>query len=357
MARHWILVTHDYLPMKGGVARYLADLVKASNGAMQVIVPMDHPPTREQVERQTFFARRGPFRWWPLVGLMRKLACRQDAQVFISHVLPIGPAALLASFVSPLNYTILFHGLDLQLAKRSVWKWWLTRQIVKRARNICVNSKFVAGECLKAFPGKRPVLLTPGYEPRDLPAREVARKRLGLQPEEIILLNVARLIPRKGLDRLLQVLPELPDQVCFVSIGDGIDRARLESLSNPLGQRAQFLGAVDDVIRDDWYAAADIFVFPVRRDEDDLEGYGIVCIEASAAGLPVVVGNNGGAPETVIPEETGLVVDADQLPELLSALRRLIQDESLRKRLGAAGRARVLQECNWADRWKTLADL
>lgn len=356
MAQHWILVTDDYLPMKGGVARYLGDLVHASNAEMRVIVPTDHPVTTETVERRRFFASGGPFRWWPLIGLMRCLGRRPDTSVFISHVLPIGTAAWLASFVSSISYTILFHGLDLQLAKRSVWKWWLTKQIVKRAKRIYVNSKFVADECRSAFPEKIPVLLTPGYEPRTLPSREQARKRLSLQTDEIILLTVARLIPRKGIDRILEVLPELPEQVRFVAIGDGRDRARLEGLAKPFGERVKLLGAVDDATRDDWYAAADVFVFPVRKDGDDLEGYGIVCVEAAAAGLPVVVGKNGGAPETVIPEETGLVVDADQRSELTAALRRLIQDEELRKRFGAAGRARVIREGKWEDRWNILAN-
>jgi glycosyltransferase involved in cell wall biosynthesis len=340
--------------MKGGVARYLSDLVAAAKGEMRVIVPVEHPVTTEPVERVPFF-KGGLIRWWPLVRLMRDLGKQKAAQILISHVLPIGTAAWIASFFSPLNYTILFHGLDLQLAKRSTWKRWLVKRIVGRAKAVCANSRFVAEDCRRFFAGVEPILLTPGYTPHVLPERAGARHELNLAQDECVLLCVCRLVVRKGVDRVIEALSDLPTHVRLVVIGDGIDRARLEALAQPIAERVQFLGAVTDEARDNWYAAADVFVFPVRKDGDDLEGYGIACLEAAAAGLPVIVGQNGGAPETVVPEETGLVVNVDDRAALLHALHRLIEDEALRKVMGERGRERVLREARWEDRWKTLS--
>jgi phosphatidylinositol alpha-1,6-mannosyltransferase len=342
--------------MKGGVARYLSDLVRASKGAMKVIVPIEHGDPGEPVERRAFFGS-GLVRWWPLVRLMRELGQGKKTRVFISHVLPIGTAAWIASWLGGAPYILLFHGLDLHLAQRTALKRWLTKRIVGRAQAICVNSQFVAEECKLLFPGTVPVLLTPGYEPHVLPARAEARARLGLSPDEVILLNVTRLIPRKGLDRLIEILPELPSHVRAVSIGDGQDKARLESLAAHQKARITFLGATDDATRDEWYAAADVFVFPVRTDGDDVEGYGIVCLEASAAGLPVIVGMNGGAPETVIQGETGLIVNAEEQKELLAAIKQLVDDPALRVRMGERGRARVLKEGSWSERWNKLSHL
>jgi phosphatidylinositol alpha-1,6-mannosyltransferase len=356
MEQNWILVTCDYPPMKGGVARYLSDLVAASQGAMKVTVPLEHGTPSESVLRRRFFGQ-GPIRWWPLVGLMKTLGKEENTCVFISHALPIGTAAWIASYVGGAKYILLFHGLDLHLSQRSWIKRWLTQRIVRRAEAICVNSAFVARECKELFPWVTPVLLTPGYEPHTLPSREDARKKLGISPEEVILLNVTRLIPRKGLDRLIEVLPKLDVHVRAVSIGDGSDRARLEGLARVNGARITFIGAIDDHARDEWYAAADVFVFPVRPEGDDLEGYGIVCLEAAAAGLPVIVGKNGGAPETVVEGETGFVVDADQKAELRAAIERLVRDPALRKRFGEQGRARVLAEAKWSTRWNTLSRL
>jgi len=357
MASHWVLITHDYPPLKGGVARYLSDLVRASGGQMKVIIPTEHGDPGEPVERRAFFGR-GLISWWPLVGVMREVAMQDsDARVFISHVLPIGTAAWIASYIGGPRYVVLFHGLDLRLSQRSWWKRWLTQRIVSRARAICVNSEFVASECRTHFPGREPRLLTPGYVPHPLPSRERARTQLGINPDDIILLHTARLVPRKGVDRLIEALHALPLQVRGVSIGDGADRARLEMLAVPLGDRMKLLGAVDDATRDLWYAAADIFVFPVRTEGDDVEGYGIVCLEASAAGLPVVVGKNGGAPETVVEGETGFVVDANNLSALRAAIQRLVDNPALRKRMGEAGKEHIRTTADWSSRWQTLSHL
>lgn len=343
MAQDWVLVTCDYPPMKGGVARYLSDLVVASRGEMRVIVP----PATER-------------RWWSLVGLMRRLLRPADARVLISHVLPIGTAAWIASWLISCRggkYIILFHGLDLHLSQRSWLKRWMTRQIVKGAHAICANSEFVARECQRIFPEVQPILLTPGYVTHALPERATARQMLGISPDDVILLNVTRLIVRKGLDRLIEVLPSLPSHVRAVSIGDGVDRARLEGLAKAYKARITFLGVVDDVTRDLWYAAADIFVFPVRDEGVDVEGYGIVCLEAAAAGLPVIVGQGGGAPETVVPGETGLIVDATDSTQLRQAIERLVQDPALRRAMGEKGRVRVLTEGQWSTRWQALKNL
>lgn len=356
MATNWILITHDYPPLNGGVARYLADLVQASQGKIRVILPTEHGDPGEKIERRRFF-RKGPIGWWPLVDMMRSLKKDTNTQLFISHVLPIGTAAWVASFFGGPRYTILFHGLDLHLSQRSVVKRFLTRQIVQRAQHICVNSAFVARECKELFPWVMPVVLTPGYVQKTLPTRDEARAALKLKSDDLILLNVTRLIPRKGLDKLIEALPSFAENVRAVSIGDGADRTRLEGLATANGARITFLGAVDHATKDLWYAAADIFVFPVRKDGDDLEGYGIVCLEAAAAGLPVITGMNGGAPETVIPDQTGLVVQVENPDELRAAIQRLVDDPALRLRMGERGRDRVLKYNRWSDRWDTLSNL
>ncbi len=356
MNSRWVLVTHDYPPLKGGVARYLSDLVAASKGAMRVIVPDELGDSGELVERRRFFGS-GLISWWPIVRIMREVGTDSATRVLVSHILPIGTAALLASFCGGPKYTILFHGLDLHLSQRSFWKRWLTKRIVHRAMAVCVNSRFVAAESKRLFPWIEPIVLTPGYAPHALPTKQEARIKLGIGPDEIILLHAGRLVARKGLDRLLEVLPQLPSHVRAVSLGDGPDRERIERLAQPLGSRMTVLGAVDDTLRDAWYAAADLFVFPVRAEGDDLEGYGIVCLEASAAGLPVIVGDQGGAPETVIDGETGFIIDADNRAELTKAIQKLVTDPVLRHQFGERGRARVQAEGDWSKRWEILANL
>ena len=358
----WILLTPDYPPYTGGVARYLGELVTASSGGIEVIVPNEHPVGVNDFVRRGQFSGGWPVRWWSLVGLIRSLNAEKNnaPRLLVSHILPIGTAAWIASFFGGPTYTILFHGLDLHLTQSSSWKRWLTKQIVKRANGVIVNSEYVARECRRCFPKAKPLVLTPGYSPHELPAREVARTTLGVRTSETILLSVCRLIPRKGIDRVVEALVFLPADTRLVVVGDGSDRVRLERLSLELGvnDRVSFVGAIEDEVRDRWYAAADVFVLPVRDDGADIEGYGIVCLEAAAAGLPVVVGHGGGASETVQPGITGYVVDADQdATELVQTLQTLIQDPTLRQKMGEAGRERVLRDHPWVDRWNQLRDL
>lgn len=351
----WTLYTLEYPPQNGGVARYLADLVKASNGQMQVIVPEGHPVTDDMVRRVKFFGR-GLISWWPLVQRMRALP-RTETRLLVSHILPIGTAAWIASYLGGPRYTILFHGLDLRLSQRSAWKRWLVRRIVKRAEAIAVNSVFVANECKELFPDREALVLTPGYEPHPLPSKQEARKQLKMSEGERILLIVCRLVTRKGIDRAIEALSAVSSSARLVVIGDGPDRARLEQLAQSFGSRVSLVGALDDRSRDLWYAASDVFVFPVRNEGADIEGYGIVCLEAAAAGLPVIVGQGGGASETVVDGVTGLVADAEQPGTLAEAINTVLEDDTLRHAMGERGRERVLAEGRWIDRWKKLESI
>lgn len=142
------------------------------------------------------------------------------------------------------------------------------------------------------------------------------RRRIDIAAQRPVLLCVARLTPRKGQDTLIRALPQLRDlvpDVLLVLVGGGPDRHRLERLARRSGVREAVLlaGPVPWSALPPWYDAADAFAMPCRTRRLGLEpeALGIVSLEAQACGLPVVVGDSGGAPETVIDGETGWVVD------------------------------------------------
>jgi len=114
-----------------------------------------------------------------------------------------------------------------------------------------------------------------------------------------------------------------------------------------LGTQVTFLGALNDAALPGLYAAADIFVMPNRTDGVDFEGFGIVFLEAAAAGLPCIAGNSGGAPEAILDGETGLLVSGTNIEELLECMRKLACSPELRRRLGLRGRDRVLDAFTW----------
>ncbi|MET8626911.1 glycosyltransferase family 4 protein [Kitasatospora sp. NPDC004669] len=183
------------------------------------------------------------------------------------------------------------------------------------------------------------------------------RRRLGLADRPVVVC-VSRLVPRKGQDTLIEAMPQIladvPDAVLLI-VGGGPYRADLEKLAEAKGVRTsvRFTGSVPWEELPAHYGAGDVFAMPcrTRRGGLDVEGLGIVYLEASATGLPVVAGDSGGAPDAVLEGETGYVVPGGSAAAAAERIVRLLRDEELRRRMGEAGRRWV--ERSW--RWDLLA--
>jgi phosphatidylinositol alpha-1,6-mannosyltransferase len=166
---------------------------------------------------------------------------------------------------------------------------------------------------------------------------------------------VSRLVRRKGQDALIAALPlirsTVPD-VALLLVGGGPDRDRLQRLAvrEGVAEAVRFVGEVTREQLPSYYAAGDVFAMPcrTRRGGLDVEGLGMVYLEASAVGLPVVAGNSGGAPEAVQEGRTGFVVhDPLSPPAIARRLVPLLADPALAAGIGAAGREWVLREWRW----------
>jgi phosphatidylinositol alpha-1,6-mannosyltransferase len=189
------------------------------------------------------------------------------------------------------------------------------------------------------------------------------RHRLGDRP---VVVCVSRLVPRKGQDMLVTALPELRRRVpgtALLLVGGGPYRTTLERLARDAGvaEHVVFTGSVAWADLPAHYAAGDVYAMPcrTRRRGLDVEGLGIVYLEASASGLPVVAGDSGGAPDAVRHGETGYVVPGRDRAALVDRLATLLADRDLASRMGAAGRAWVEAEWRWdtqADRLRTLLE-
>ena len=191
------------------------------------------------------------------------------------------------------------------------------------------------------------------------PALDAAavRQRYGLADRPVIVC-VSRLVARKGQDTLVAALPRVraavPDAMLLL-VGDGGYRDRLEQQARERGlaDAVRFAGGVPHAELPAHFAAGDVFAMPcrTRRGGLDVEGLGIVFLEASATGLPVVVGDSGGAPDAVRDGETGYLVDGRDVTAVADRLVELLQDPAARARMGAAGR-------DWVERcwdWDLLA--
>jgi phosphatidylinositol alpha-1,6-mannosyltransferase len=178
-----------------------------------------------------------------------------------------------------------------------------------------------------------------------------SRHRLGDRP---VVVCVSRLVPRKGQDALIRAMPlirrRVPD-VALLIVGDGPDADRLRRLARSAGveDRVTFTGEVPWAEMPDHFAAGDVFAMPCRTRKAglDVEGLGMVYLEASASGLPVVAGDSGGAPDAVREDETGFVVPGRDIAVIADRVATLLSDRGLARRMGTAGRAWVEAEWGW----------
>lgn len=335
------LITLDYPPQRGGVARYLSQLVEASDGAIAVIVAKKEEDPMP--------------RWWSLV-----LMCwRQRTEtILVSHVFPVGTAAWISRLCGGPSYAVILHGLDVRRVD-SVLKRWLFRWICRGAKAVIVNSRSTADDVKIKAPGMTCHIVTPGVTRDGYPTREEARRTLSIDLGTELVVSVCRLVPRKGIDFSLRAISRLQTQrnVMYVVVGEGEDAQRLIGVAQEVRARVTWVRNADDTAVKTWLAAADIFLLPVREDAGDVEGFGIVYLEAAMAGVPSVAGKTGGAREAVIHEQTGLLINPNRIDEMTDAISTLLKDPELRKRLGEAGKRRAQADFQWRDRWDTIRDL
>ena len=184
------------------------------------------------------------------------------------------------------------------------------------------------------------------------------RKELGLEGKKVIV-SVGRLVHRKGQDHLIESLPEIVKRVpnahlLMVGKGPYLDHLAKLVAANNLENHVSFIGRIQYAELPQFICVGDVFAMPSRSRLAGLEveGLGIVYLEASSCGLPVVAGSSGGAPDAVIQGVTGVVVDGTDNVEIAEAIISLLNDPDKAKRMGAAGRQWIIESWRW-EIWST----
>lgn len=177
------------------------------------------------------------------------------------------------------------------------------------------------------------------------------RQRLGLEARPV-LLTVGRLVPRKGIDTVLRALPTIAEavpDVAYLVVGTGPDQSRLTRIAerHHVRDRVRFVGQLGHDRLPLYYSAADLFVMPARTSPPDVEGFGLVFLEANACGTPVIGARTGGIPDAIRDGDTGLLVPPADPDALAEAAVRVLTTPTLADALGRQGRHRVVNEANW----------
>ena len=252
----------------------------------------------------------------------------------------------------------LTHGHEVWWSRLWPFSWAIAR-IGRAVDALTYLGEFTRGEIAKALDHDsvaRLVRIAPGIDTEHFTPRTDAqglRESLGLGNKKVIV-SVGRLVHRKGQDVLIEAMPEIITSISdahLLLIGEGPYKKELEKRIKNLGleDRVTFVGRVRYPDLPRYICVGDVFAMPSRSRLAGLEveGLGIVYLEASACGLPVIGGISGGAPDAVLQGETGFSVDGRSAHEVAEVLVRVLADKELAQRLGTRGRQWIIEQWQW----------
>jgi len=370
-----LLLTYDFPPMGGGIARWMGELAKRYPPGSLIVSTGDYPGQSEidaslpnPVDRVGIPARRlrtmqGLVRWSQRVV---EIIETMDVEfIWCGNLKPAAYPARWAAKRLGTRYGVMVVGSDLLILRDQIQRSPLKRRtavaLLGSASIIVAISRYTEQLCLSVMEqlgipaapyqvrtiplGTDPNFFAPGLDTAEVRARYRFDHRRWL-------LSVARLVPYKGIDSGLGVLAQLarshPD-LGYLIVGSGQQLGELRSMARrlELDGRVKFLTDVPDRDLPALYNCAEVYLGLTRATELDVEGFGISLVEASACGVPVVAARTGGIPDAVREGETGLLVDPTGPEPAAAAVARLLDDRTLARRLGNGGRRAVESYYNW----------
>ena len=379
-----LLVTNDFPPRRGGIQSYLenlvGELVETGEHSFVIYAPKwkgadeydasasraasSHDTAYEVVRHPTTLMLPQP----SVARRMRKLIRDNDVDtVWFGAAAPLALLAPVARAAGAGRVIASTHGHEVGWSMLPLARTAL-RRIGAETDVVTFISQYTRSRFAAAF-GPEAALerLSPGvdtqrFEPNSVTRAEMrARYRLGDRP---VVVCVSRLVPRKGQDMLIRALPAIRQRVegtTLVIVGGGPYLDELRGLAHrfDVSDHVVFTEGVPADELPAHHAMADVFAMPCRTRGSglDVEGLGIVYLEASATGVPVVAGRSGGAPEAVLDGETGVVVDGWDSGAIAAAIGDLLADPDRAAAMGAAGRRWVVENWQWRTKAERLSEL
>ncbi len=363
-----IFLADDFPPDLGGIQTYACELARAvAELGEEVAVVASQQDGGEQFDAELpFTVVRVPTRdSYPMAAMNLSAGAAQAVGrlsspprcLVATKWSPEGPAAIFAFGRLRCPLVLIGHGGEFSHTGGNLLKWAMQRAVLRRMARCLTISHFTADLFSKArvrpekvgiiYGGVRPER----YETPDERVRAV-RDELGLG-DAPVLLTASRLVERKGHETVLRALPavlEAQPETVWLIAGEGPMAEPLQELAGELGvaDAVRFVGRVPDERLAELYAVADLYVMPSRPVRGMLpEGLGLVYLEAAAAGTPSVATNFGGIPDAIVDDETGVLVEPNDVEALAAAINELLGDPDRRLAMGEAARERVRAEFTW----------
>jgi len=353
-----LLVTSSFLPGRGGIESYLAELCDLVAPRLAVLAAgeRDGEPLPRDLPYETVA---GPARMlWPGRAVLAAIVaeCRRLGTERVVFGTP-WPLVLLGPKLARqgIRFSVIVHGAELLVPAAVPGLRRKVAAALSGAELLLPVSGFTAGHVTRLLertgdpmPPMRVLRawvdlerFRPGVDTRAVSAG------YGLSDRPVVLC-FGRLVPRKGVDRLIRAMPEVAARVpgaVLVVAGTGPEQRKLRRLTRRVLANVVFTGRVPDEDAPALYARADVYALAVvdRWFGLEIEGLGVVLLEAAASGVPCVTGRSGGTPEAVRDGVTGYVVDASSKVQLVERIAALLSDRALATEMGAAGRQHVAE--------------
>lgn len=366
-----LFLTIDFPPMGGGMARHAVDVAAALGGMGRECVTIAPSPGDSK-------------------AALRRLASVRAGHIFDNYILSVtayfvagiryfltgkvscivantwsvaGVAAFLIKKVTRAPYVVFANGLDVYAPQAHPKVSRLMGAVLNNADAVIAISNFTKGLVEKVAKSARVVVVNPIVDPDRLRSFAGSGRGDGRVKGRTIL-TVARLVESKGHDIVLRAMPEVlkkfPD-TCYRIIGSGPQETALKKLAVDLGisKHVIFAGEVDETALMAYYRDCDIFVMTSREipERGEVEGFGIVFLEAGIFSKPVVASRSGGISDAVLDGVTGIMAEPAGPESVANAVIRLFSDDALAKRMGEAGRSRAEKEFNPAEFARKLKDV
>lgn len=371
-----LLLAENFPPMTGGASRRFWEIARRWPDDRLVVASTWVPgiDRREQVDvvrlsrRATEREFSGPTRAWPFGPALRELRAlvreRGVERILCGRTLPEGWLARTIHALDGVPYDCFVHGEEVNTSIVAGNEGFLlsrrhrimSRIVYQRAGRLIASSSNTARIMQEqwAMDPERVCVVLPGVDTAFFRPEEGGQlpDRLAGWAGRRVVLSASRLQKRKGHDALLRAVGLVRDRVPGILleiVGSGEEAERLQALVDELGLRAHvsFSGEVSDTELRSFYQHCEVFVLANRQVGTDLEGFGMVLLEAQACGTPVIAGNSGGTSEALIDGRTGFVVDCRSVDELADRIVEILSDGARRKAMGSAARALMVESFDW----------
>lgn len=358
--RRHLLVTNDFPPKVGGIQSYLWELWRRLPAEDVTVYCTPHAGAAAFDAEQAFRIERSPEPVLIPYPWLAKRICALADEVGAELILldPAVPLGIVGPWLGR-PYGVVLHGAEVTIPGRLPVSRSVLGRVLRGASLVIAAGNYSLAEAERCADQALPaVVIPPGvdtsrFQPPDATARSAAREAFGIEDEDVVVASVNRLVPRKGMDLLIDAVAEASrtrPQLRLMIGGSGRSFEALQKQADGVGARIEMLGRLDDPDVPRLYQAADMMAMLCHDRWSGLEqeGFGIVFLEGAAAGLPQIAGRSGGAAEAVVDGITGLVIDdPTSTSAVASALIQLVDDADRRRSLGDAARARACEDFDY----------